>query len=40
LNTNLCQKIPPPNLPWGFFYDRRQCCSSARPASHFLRIFL
>jgi hypothetical protein len=21
LNTNLCQRIPPPNLPWGFFYD-------------------
>jgi len=21
LNTNLCQKIPPPNLPWGLFYD-------------------
>ncbi len=21
LNTNLCQRIPPPNLPWGFLYD-------------------
>jgi len=19
LNANLCQRIPPPNLPWGFF---------------------
>jgi hypothetical protein len=19
LNANLCQKIPPPNLPWGLF---------------------
>jgi hypothetical protein len=21
LYANLCQKIPPPNVPWGFFYD-------------------
>jgi hypothetical protein len=21
LYANLCQKIPPPNLPWGYFHD-------------------